>query len=131
MFGKKGFMSQDTFSTLVGKNSVPDGGLHCEGAVKVDGTIHGAISCSGNVYISSGAIVKGNITGASVVVGGDVEGNIYTKGMLKILSSAALSGDVEIGSFVADEGAVFKGKCTMLKTEPVTAAPVKPTVSEV
>ena len=45
-----------------------------------------------------------------------MEGNIEAKGILKILSTARLYGDIKVNSFVADEGALFQGKCNMMES---------------
>ena len=44
---------------------------------------------------------------------------LQPKGVLKILSTAKLFGDIKVNSFVADEGALFQGKCSMMDDAPV------------
>ena len=45
---------------------------------------------------------------------------------MKILSTAKLYGDIKVISFVADEGALFQGKCEMLEDAQEEKAPEKP-----
>ncbi len=100
--------------TLVGTNSVFKGSIESEGTVRVDGKVIGDIKVAGDVYIGNGATVEGNLDAGNVYLAGTIKGNIVAKGLLKILSTAKLYGDIKINSFVADEGALFQGKCQMI-----------------
>ncbi|HOJ80651.1 MAG TPA: polymer-forming cytoskeletal protein [Clostridiales bacterium] len=100
--------------TLVGSNSVFKGNIESEGTVRVDGKVIGDIKVEGDVYIGNGAAVEGNVDAGNVYLAGMIKGNIVAKGLLKILSTAKLYGDIKINSFVADEGALFQGKCEMI-----------------
>lgn len=100
--------------TLVGSNSVFTGSIESEGTVRVDGKVIGDIKVTGDAYVGKGAAVEGNMEAGNVHLAGTVKGNIIARGLLKILSTARLYGDIRINSFVADEGALFQGKCEML-----------------
>ncbi len=118
MFNKNaGF--RDGVDTIVGPTTIFTGSIEGEGTVRVDGKVVGGLKVTGDVYVGDKATIKGNIEAANVHLSGTVEGNITAKGILKILSSAKLYGDIHVNSFVADEGALFQGKCDMLD---VTAA---------
>ncbi|NTV89587.1 MAG: polymer-forming cytoskeletal protein, partial [Clostridiales bacterium] len=56
---------------------------------------------------------------ANIHLSGTVEGNVAATGLLRILSTAKLYGDISVNSFVADEGAFFQGKCVMMDTKDV------------
>jgi cytoskeletal protein CcmA (bactofilin family) len=112
--------------TLVGVNSVFTGSIESDGTVRVDGKVIGDIRVTGDIYVGNGASVQGNVDANNVHLAGTVEGNIIAKGLLKILSTAKLYGDIKIKSFVADEGALFHGKCEMLDDPPVEKPSEKP-----
>lgn len=113
MFNKNsGF--RDGVDTIIGLTTVFTGSIEGEGTVRVDGKVVGDLKVTGDVYIGDKATIKGNIEASNVHLSGAVEGNITAKGILKILSSAKLYGDIHVNSFVADEGALFQGKCIML-----------------
>lgn len=118
MFNKNaGF--RDGVDTIIGSTTIFTGNIEGEGTVRVDGRVVGDLKVTGDVYVGDKATIKGSIEAANVHLSGTVEGNITAKGLLKILTSAKLYGDIHVNSFVADEGALFQGKCDMLD---VTAA---------
>ena len=114
MLGRKK-VSSSNFDTVIGKNTSFKGDITCEGSLRVDGCIEGNINIEGNVLIGKDGIVKGNIEAVNVQLSGTLEGNVKATGVLKVLSSSKLLGDVLVKSFIADEGAIFQGKCEMME----------------
>jgi cytoskeletal protein CcmA (bactofilin family) len=115
MLGKKNAGFREGIDTIVSTNTTFTGTIESEGTVRVDGKVNGDIIISGDLYVGDQAQITGNIDAANVHLSGKVEGNISAKGLLKILSTAKLYGDIKVNSFVADEGALFQGKCTMME----------------
>ena len=111
---KKDSSYKDGFDTLVGINSVFEGNIESDGTVRVDGKVKGDIRVKGDVYVGDNAVVSGSIFANNVHLSGTVEGNIHSTGVLRILSTAKLYGDIQVRSFVTDEGALFQGKCSMI-----------------
>ncbi len=111
---KKSSGYREAVDSIVGSSSVFTGNIEADGTVRVDGKINGDLKVTGDVYIGEKAEIKGNIDASNVHLAGLVDGNIIARGILKILSSAKLYGDIKVNSFVADEGALFHGKCEML-----------------
>jgi cytoskeletal protein CcmA (bactofilin family) len=111
---KKNASFREGVDTLIGVNSTFTGSIEADGTVRVDGKLIGDIKITGDCYVGDQASVNGNIEASNVHLAGKVEGNITAKGILKILSTAKLYGNIKINSFVADEGAIFQGKCEML-----------------
>lgn len=115
MFKKKEMDGAEGFDTLIGVHSTFEGNLETEGILRVDGRIKGDLKVSGDVYIGNQAVITGNVHANNVNLAGTVEGNIHAKGVLRILSTARLFGDIHVHSFVADEGGIFQGKCSMVE----------------
>lgn len=118
MFNKKESGNSGVFDTLVGVDTELNGNIVSKGTVRIDGKVTGSITVKGNVFVGSNAIVKGNIDANEVTLSGTVEGDIIATGLLRLLSSAKLTGNIQVQSFVTDEGAVFQGKCSMINPEP-------------
>ncbi len=114
---KKNASFREGVDTLIGASSTFTGNIEADGTVRVDGKVIGDIKVTGDCYVSSEATVNGNIEASNVHLAGTVEGNIVASGLLKILSTAKLYGNIKIHSFVADEGALFQGKCEMLDVQ--------------
>jgi cytoskeletal protein CcmA (bactofilin family) len=103
------------FDTLIGTNTYFEGNIKSEGTIRVDGKVKGDITTDGDVLVGTSAVVTGSIFANNVHLSGKVEGNIQSKGLLRILSTAKLYGDIQVHSFVADEGGFFQGKCSMVE----------------
>ncbi|MCR4435645.1 MAG: polymer-forming cytoskeletal protein [Clostridiales bacterium] len=127
MFKKKDIMGPEVFDTLVGVNTVFDGNIESDGTIRVDGKVNGDLRVKGDVYIGNNAEIKGNIFAKNVHLSGILEGNIYSEGLLKLSATGKLYGDIQIHSFVADEGGIFHGKCSMIDA-PVPEPSVKKAV---
>ncbi|NLY42423.1 MAG: polymer-forming cytoskeletal protein [Clostridiaceae bacterium] len=104
-----------TVDTLIGEGSYFEGNIQSEETIKIDGKIHGEIRAGGDIIIGEKAHIQGNIFGTNIIISGKVEGNVEARGQLRLTVSAQLIGDIKINSFIADEGAVFQGNCTMLE----------------
>ena len=59
---------------------------------------------SGRVVVFEGAVVDANISGAAIVVGGTVRGNLSASTRVEILPSGVLTGSLKTGSFSAADG---------------------------
>lgn len=125
MFNKKGMEGPGSFDTLIGANTTFDGSIVSEGTIRIDGQLNGDLKVNGDVIVGDKAIVKGNINAKNVYLSGTVEGNITSTGILRILTTARLFGDIKVHSFVADEGGLFQGKCSMLETSELQKADSK------
>ena len=115
MLGRKNAGFREGIDTIVSSNTIFTGNIESEGTVRVDGKVKGDIIISGDLYVGDQAQITGNIDATNIHLSGKVEGNISAKGLLKILSTAKLYGDIKVNSFVADEGALFQGKCIMME----------------
>ena len=116
MFKQKDTLNPDSVDTIIGTNTVIEGFLESQGTIRVDGKVKGDIKAAGDVFVGTNGTVTGNINASNVYLSGAVEGNVTTKGVLRILSTAKLIGDIFVKSFVTDEGGILQGKCTMIET---------------
>ncbi|HOJ09341.1 MAG TPA: polymer-forming cytoskeletal protein [Clostridiales bacterium] len=119
MFKKKntGTSSAGSFNSLIGDNTIFEGNINCQGAIRIDGKVTGDIKSDDDIFIGETAIVKGNLYGNAIYVSGMVKGNIYSKSNIRFFSSGSIHGDIEAFSIITDEGAIFNGKCNTLVSE--------------
>jgi len=99
------------FDVIIGKNSTFEGVLRSGGSIRIDGKTIGDIHADGEVIIGQDAVCIGNINSSNIEISGNVTGNITSGGCMKIYDSGLLRGDIEVTSFVIDEGGVFEGLC--------------------
>jgi cytoskeletal protein CcmA (bactofilin family) len=116
MFGKKETLPREGIETILGAGTIFSGNIESTGTIRIDGRVDGDVKAAGDVFVGTTAVIKGAISAANVQLAGTVEGNIKASGLLQILSTAKLFGDISVNSFVADEGAFFQGKCTMMES---------------
>lgn len=75
--------------------------------IDILGTIEGNVEATGKSTIVG--TVKGNITGVDIAINGRIEGNIISTGLVYADKEAVITGDIEFGSILVEEGAVLKG----------------------
>lgn len=115
MFGNaKRSAPQNSIDSLIGVGTRVDGDLVFRGGLRIDGEVHGSITCepgqSGTLVISEKASVEGAITVAHLVVNGTVIGPIFASETLELLPSARVTGDVEYHQIEMQQGAVIQGR---------------------
>ena len=103
----------DRIENVIGPTATFIGELKCDGGVRIDGVFQGSVETMGNVIIGETAKVVGDITGRNISVSGAVKGNVKASGRLEILSTGLLWGDIDVASFLIDEGGVFSGRSEM------------------
>lgn len=116
MFGMKkagGDMASSDIETIIGKDTQIKGQINGSGNTRVDGLIEGEINIEGDAVIGEQGRVIGNIVARSVLISGEVKGNITASNKLEILPSGRLFGDVKVAILSISEGAVFKGNSCM------------------
>ena len=116
--------------TLLGKGSEFEGKLSFEGQVRIDGKYSGQISTRDVLVIGEGAKVNAEISAGTVIINGQVEGNIKATGMVELHPPARVKGSIETPALSMDKGVVFEGSCKMENLQsksgpPSPAAPEK------
>ena len=112
------FLTDDiSIKTIIGLGSAISGDIHAEGFIRVEGDIDGNLEATGHVDVGSEARINGNVTARSVVLGGIVLGDIYAPDGIKLLSSAAVIGNISTRKLEIQENVIFHGHCIALKNE--------------
>jgi cytoskeletal protein CcmA (bactofilin family) len=125
MFSKRISSFKEVFDTVIGANSNLEGNINSNGSVRIDGKVKGDINADGDISIGNEANVIGNIIANNVQLSGAVKGNIQITGLLKLFSTGRIYGDIQVKDLVADEGAVFQGKCTMVEVPQIEGSDKK------
>ena len=77
------------------------------------------------MIIGEGAQVSARIEAGTVIVHGDVQGDISTTELIELHAPARLRGNIETPNLVIDRGVLFEGSCRMSGEEP-TRQPMLP-----
>ncbi len=100
--------------TVIGRDTNIIGGLEGSGNIRIDGTIDGDVSITGNMVIGKSGCVQGNIKTGNLTLDGMVTGNVDCDGTLSIQANGSVVGDIRVRSLNITNGGVFKGRREML-----------------
>jgi len=109
--------SKANFDTLVGANTEVTGNITSKGIIRIDGKVIGNVSIQGDLFLGENSSIKGDITASNIHLAGSLEGNAFSSGLLKLLPTSKLFGDIQVKSFVCDEGSIFEGSCKMVDSQ--------------
>ncbi|MBN1639663.1 MAG: polymer-forming cytoskeletal protein [Anaerolineae bacterium] len=98
--------------TVVGANTSIKGDLRSSGGVRVEGDFEGTIEIAGNLVVGEAAKVVAQISAHNVQIQGAVQGDVTAR-RLEILDTGKLWGDIQVDSFVLDDGGFFSGQSKM------------------
>ena len=98
------------------KESVIAAGLTIEGKiegaghVRIAGNFKGDVHVQGNLTIESGAQLTGGVKADTVIVGGELQGNIEAASRVELLQTGILNGDLKAGSLIVAAGSRMRGR---------------------
>src|SRR5947209_78357 len=98
---------------LLGRGVRFEGKLTFAGTVRIDASFVGTIITDDVLVVGEAARIDANITCGTIVVHGEVNGNIQAKTGVEIHGSAKVRGDLETASLVIEKGAFFQGASRM------------------
>lgn len=104
--------------TLIDTTASLKGDIVTEGNVRIDGKFQGNIVAAKDVVIGEEGLMQGQINSETMAVYGTVRGNIKSGGLIEIMSTGKVFGDIEVNRLVIKEGGVFEGKSLMKQYQP-------------
>ena len=99
--------------SIIGAEASLRGSYQSKHSIRVDGEIYGNITSEDGIIVGPKGMVRGNLVAKSVVIGGNVKGNVNASQRLEIQTTAHVEGDLSSPSLFIEEGAVFEGNCQM------------------
>ena len=129
MLGEKK-REKEEVRAFLGKGAEFTGKLVFDGSVRIDGDFKGTIFSSGMLVIGKGAEIQADISVDTVMISGEVHGQINAKKTIQIYSTGKIFGDLKTPLFAAEEGAFFEGTCHMVRSEAeIHTLPLEQTLS--
>lgn len=92
-----------------------EGRLSFEGTVQIGGTFKGEIFTQDTIIINEGARVQAQIEADTIIINGNVEGNLFARSKVIMHPPTIFRGTVTTPSLRIDEGVVFEGASYMPK----------------
>jgi cytoskeletal protein CcmA (bactofilin family) len=95
--------------SLIAADVTIEGKIEGSGHVRIAGRFKGDVNVQGNVTIEHGAHVTGQVNAATIVVSGEVEGNITATARVELLETGVINGDVKAAVLTVAAGSRMRG----------------------
>lgn len=99
--------------TILGPEASFEGKLTFQGTVRIDGKFSGEVVTNEVLVVGDGALVKAEIEVGSLVLNGEIQGNVRAKHAIEIHAPGKLKGNIETPKLTIDPGVIFDGSCKM------------------
>jgi cytoskeletal protein CcmA (bactofilin family) len=81
---------------------------------KVEGLVEGRMECSQEIELGrTGRLNADAVAGKKISVAGQVFGNVATGGILRLVATGRIEGNIQARQLVIEEGSLFNGECAM------------------
>ena len=104
-------------NALLGKGSEFEGKLSFEGRVRIDGVFSGEVFTEGILIVGETARITAEIEVGSLIVHGEVRGNVVARDSIELHASSKLLGNIRTPVLIIERGAVYEGSCKMVDGE--------------
>ena len=100
-------------TSSIGSGSVIKGIVSFKGDTLINGTLEGDLNCDAKLVIGKDSKIRANISSQSVVVFGQVIGDISAVDIIEIHPGAKVTGDIKAKRVAMHDGVSFDGQCKM------------------
>jgi cytoskeletal protein CcmA (bactofilin family) len=101
---------KDMKETIIAAGLTFEGKIDGSGHVRISGRFKGDVHVDGTLTVEAGAHLAGAVRAGSVVVAGEIEGNIEGAQRVELHQSGVVNGDISAGSLTVADGARMRGK---------------------
>lgn len=111
-------IKEGRLSGFVGNGTVLTGETNFQSMLRVDGHLTGRVASeSGTLIIGSTGRVDANILVAAAMINGTVNGDIVALEKVELGRTARVVGNIQSPRLVIEDGAIFEGACSMVKSK--------------
>lgn len=100
-------------NALLGKGSEFEGKLTFEGTVRIDGRFAGEIFSEETLVVGEGAKLRAEVNVGSLVLYGELVGNVRASHTVELHSPARLIGNIVTPALMIESGVIFEGSSKM------------------
>jgi cytoskeletal protein CcmA (bactofilin family) len=116
----------DEVGLLLSRNVSIEGKMTFAGMARLDGKFQGEILSGDELIVGETAVINAEIKVGTIIINGEVNGNVSTKVKTEIHSTGKLHGKINTPALVIEEGGVFDGMCKMDRGAEAAAKKVTP-----
>ena len=106
---------------FLGMNTSFEGKMIFEGLARLDGKFDGEIFSDDALIIGEAAVIKAEIKVGTLIVDGEVRGNVSAASKIEIHSTGRLYGNITTPTLVIHENGLFDGSCKMKEADEAAA----------
>ncbi len=123
----RGSTGMGQLNAFIDQGSEFSGRLCFRDTVRIDGKFEGEITSENTLIIGETGEIRATIHSETVVISGTFEGDVVASNQVVVHGSAKVSGHVQTGSLVVEEGAQLNAQVTMGSEAAVKEDKKKPT----
>lgn len=97
--------------SIVGQGTRLTGHLDLTGMLRIDGRFKGVVRAGGQVLIGRTGRTECTVHAGSVVVAGEVRGDIVASDLVELRSTANMVGTIRTPRLIVEDGGRFCGRC--------------------
>lgn len=113
-------IKEGRLSGFVGHGTVLSGETNFQAMLRVDGHLIGTVaSDSGTLVVGTNGQVDANIMVTAAMINGTVNGDIMASEKIQLGRTARVIGNVQTPKLIIEDGAIFEGSCSMMKSREV------------
>jgi cytoskeletal protein CcmA (bactofilin family) len=101
--------------SALGQGTMIEGKLSFDSPVRIDGTMNGEIISSSVLIVGSQAQVQARIRVGSIIILGEVVGDIEAEDLVEIRNGGCFTGPVLTRRIAIEAGGIFQGRCDMIE----------------
>ena len=101
---------RDLKETVIAAGLTFEGKIDGSGHVRISGRFKGDVHVDGTLTVDAGAHLAGAVRAGSVVVAGEIEGNIEGAKRVELHQTGVVNGDIAAGSLTVADGARMRGR---------------------
>ncbi|OFX75539.1 MAG: hypothetical protein A2X12_08135 [Bacteroidetes bacterium GWE2_29_8] len=98
---------------IIGPGTIIKGEIKCNGDIRIDGSLIGAVISKGKIVVGNTGTVEGEINCQNADISGNVSAKIVVAELLALKATAKITGDIITSNISIEPGAVFTGNCDM------------------
>ena len=112
MFSK----NSDNLECLIGPEASFQGEFVVKGVLRIDGLVQGRVNAD-CVVLGKTGIIKGGVKAKRIIVGGKVQGGLWSQEIVEISATGKVQGDIFTNKLSVTEGGEFNGRIEMKMNE--------------
>ncbi len=87
-----------------------EGKIEGSGHVRIAGKFKGDVNVSGNLTIEPNASLTGQVNAKSIIIAGELNGNVLGADKVELLESGVVNGDIKTGTLTVAAGSRMRGQ---------------------